>query len=120
MCIYLKNIVSKTLRSALTKIRVSSHSLRTHTGRYEREIIERQFRYCELCNNGDIEVEFHFIVICHHYEHLGIKYIKRFYRCRPSMYKLIMYLNSSNKVEQYMLSKFVNEAYTVRNNLLNT
>ena len=42
----------------------------------------------------------------------------RFYRCRPSMYKLIMYLNSSNKVEQYMLSKFLNEAYTVRNNLL--
>ena len=27
------------------------------------------------------------------------------------MYKLIMYLNSSNKVEQYMLSKFLNEAY---------
>ena len=52
MCIYLKNIVSKTLRSALTKIRVPSHSLRTHTGRYEREIIERQYRYCELCNNG--------------------------------------------------------------------
>ena len=120
MCIYLENIVSTTLRSALTKIRVSSHSLRIHTCRYEREIIERQYRYCELCNNGDIEDEFQFICICHHYEHLEIKYIKRFYRCRPSMYKLIMYLNSSNKVEQYMLSKFVNEAYTVRNNLLNT
>ena len=36
------------------------------------------------------------------------------------MYTLIMYLTSSNKVEQYMLSKFLNEAYTVRNNLLNT
>jgi len=36
------------------------------------------------------------------------------------MYKLIMYLNSSNKVKQYMLSKCLNEAYTVRNNLLNT
>jgi len=32
---YLENIVSKKLRSALTKIRVSSHSLRIHTGRYE-------------------------------------------------------------------------------------
>ena len=81
------------------------------------EIIERQYRYCELCNNGDIEDEFHIIFICHH---LRIKYIKRVYRCRPSMYKLIMYLNSSNTVEQYMLSKFLNEAYTVRNNLLNT
>ena len=111
---YLENIVSKDLRSALTKIRVSSHSLRINTGRYEMEIIERQYRYCELCNNGDIEDEFHFIFICHHYEHLRIKYIKRFYRCRPSMYKLIMYLNSSNKVEQNMLSKFLNEAYTVR------
>ena len=29
--------------------------------------------------------------------------------------KLIMYLNSTNEVEQYMLSKFLNEAYTVSN-----
>jgi len=25
------------------------------------EIVERQYRYCELCYNGDIEDEFHFI-----------------------------------------------------------
>ena len=109
---YLENSVStKILRSAFTKIRVSFHSLKIQTCRYERERIERQYRYCELCNNGDIEDDFHFIFICHHYKNLRMKYIKRFYRCRPSMYKLIMYLNSSNKVEQYMLSKFLNEAY---------
>jgi len=59
----------------------------------------------------NIHVVVYFIFICQHYENLKIRYIKRFYRCRPSMYKLIMYLTSSNKVEQYKLSKFLNEAY---------
>jgi len=45
------------------------------------------------------------------------KYIKRFYRFRPSTFNFIMYPNSSNTVEQYMLSKFLNEAFTVKNNL---
>jgi len=44
------------------------------------------------------------------------KYIKRFYRFRPSTFNFIMYLNSSNTVK-YMLKRFLNEAFTVKDNL---
>jgi hypothetical protein len=38
---YLENLVSRTLRIALTKLRISAHNLRLQTGRYSRERVDR-------------------------------------------------------------------------------
>ena len=46
---YLDNIVSRTLRIAITKLRICSHNLRIHTGRYDR--LERNVRLCQVCDS---------------------------------------------------------------------
>ena len=53
---YLDKIVNPKLRSVLTKLRISAHNLRVETGRYCRNMLERNERKCLLCaNSNDIE-----------------------------------------------------------------
>ena len=56
----------------MTKFRISAHSLRIQTGRYERKPnkenklikIVREERRCLYCNNNDVEDEIHFLLKC--------------------------------------------------------
>ncbi|XP_045180152.2 uncharacterized protein LOC123539573 isoform X1 [Mercenaria mercenaria] len=111
---YLNNIVSRNLRIPLTKLRVSAHSLRIQTGRYGRDRIDRNLRFCQICNSNDIEDEFHFVFKCFPYEQVRRKYIKHYYRSRPSMLKFTQLLSTKNKPELYMLAKFIQEALEIR------
>ena len=70
--LYLDLIRSKCLRIQLTKLRLSSHSLRIESGRYERNRLDISLRTCQICNTGDIEDEYHFILICNQYLDLGL------------------------------------------------
>jgi hypothetical protein len=56
--------LSTDLRPYLSRLRLSSHSLRIQTGRYAGQRLDRNQRKCLLCNNGDIEDEYHFVLIC--------------------------------------------------------
>ena len=58
------DILSNNYRFFLTRMRLSSHSLRIQTGRYGRNKIPRNERICQCCNTNDIEDVFHFICIC--------------------------------------------------------
>jgi hypothetical protein len=58
------DIIPSTLRKYLTRIRISSHSLHVQTGRFHRNRIVRNERYCLYCNLHDVEDEYHFILIC--------------------------------------------------------
>ena len=51
-------------RVALSKLRLSAHSLLIETVRYCRNRVDRNERRCTLCDTGD---EYHFILICHKY-----------------------------------------------------
>ena len=56
----------------MTKFRISAHSLRIQTGRYERKPnkgnklikIVREERTSLYCNNNDVEDEMHFLLKC--------------------------------------------------------
>ena len=54
------DLLPKQLRNAMSRLRLSSHKLRVETGRYGQNRIARAERYCTMCNNTDIEDEFHF------------------------------------------------------------
>jgi hypothetical protein len=111
---YLVNINDFRLRSALTKLRISAHTLRIETGRYSRPPLDRNERKCQLCNSNDIEDEFHFIFICNTFDHLRQLYFKRYYRTRPSMAKFIDLLQSENKTNILNLCKFIIKANALR------
>ena len=111
---YLDYVIPKKKKMNYTKIRISNHNLHVQTGRYTRPITERRERKCLLCDENDIEDEFHFIFKCELYKDIREIYIKRYYRNRPSMFKFLQLLSSS-QVNVINLCKFIHRAMEMRN-----
>ena len=88
---YLKILCYWKHRTALAKLRLSSHSL--NIGRHHE--VPREERKCIYCNSND-EDEFHFIFKCPLYNELREIYISRYYYTYPSMLKFIDLLNCTN------------------------
>ena len=79
--------IDRDLRMYLTRFRISSYSQRIQNGRYEKNKIARNERYCMYCGSCDIEDTYHFICICPCYSTLRSRYIDNFYFLRPSVLK---------------------------------
>jgi hypothetical protein len=112
------DMLPKSLRSYFTRLRLSSHPLRIQIGRYARNRTPRDERYCLVCNEPDIEDEFHFTCICPCYADLRKKYLKRYYYTHPSVYKYLQLLKSYDKNETIKLALYVKKALIIRNTLL--
>ena len=68
---YIEIIDKDYHRIALSRFRLSAHSLEIETGRYNN--ITRENRTCKLCNTNMVESEYHFLCICPVYNDLRIK-----------------------------------------------
>jgi hypothetical protein len=111
------DILPRRYRFYFCRLRLSSLPLRIQTGRYSRNRIPREERSCLICNSSDIEDEYHFVCICHCYNNIRRKYLKKYYYVKPSVYKFVQLLNSNNKADLINLSKFVKEGLCIRNAL---
>ena len=116
---YYLDIIPKSLRFYFCRLRLSNLTLRVQTGRYSRNRIVREERYCICCNTLDIEDEFHFVCICPCYNAIRSKYIKTYFCKRPSVYKFIELLKSKNKNDLVRVSLYVKEALSIRKAILN-
>ena len=105
---YLKKHVRKDFLQQIAKFRLSSHKLQVEIGRHSN--IQRNNRICQHCNLNDVEDEYHFILVCPAYNYLRCSYIKRYYRNRPSVYKLIQLLSTENVKELGNLGRFLSKA----------
>ena len=87
-----------------------SHRLAIETERWvkpiSRPICER---VCFLCNL--IEDEFHFILECNIHTDLRFFLIRKYYRERPNMFKLVQLLKSENKKE---IAIYIEKAMYIR------
>ena len=113
------DLLPRSLRTQFVKLRISVHSLRIQTGRYGRNNIPRNERYCVCCNSRDIEDEFHFVCICPCFSVLRQKYLKRYLYVNPSVFKYHQLLTSSDKNELVKLCKYIKEAFVIRNSFIN-
>ena len=109
------DLVPHNLRSFITKMRLSSHSLRIHTGRYGQNRIPRNERFCLLCDLHEIEDIYHFAFKCPKYASLRQQYIDSYYFSRPSMYKLVQLFNSHDKTTLCNVARFFKLANNLRN-----
>jgi len=100
----------------ICKIRICAHKLNIESGRYRN--IERAERKCTLCNDNVIEDEFHFIIQCPKYKDLRNKYLKTYYHRRPSVFRFIELLTTTNKKEINNLGKYLVQANKIRDELL--
>ena len=101
----------------LTQFRISSHSLRIQTGRYEKNKIARNERYCMYCGSRDIEDTYHFICICPCYSTLRSRYMDTFYFLRPSFFKFNLLMGSTNKSILINLAKYIKCALDIRKSI---
>jgi hypothetical protein len=68
---YLSDIRITKHRRALSKLRISNHSLLIETGRYTIPITHRDLRCCPMCQPTDIvEDEIHFLLFCPTFSHI--------------------------------------------------
>jgi hypothetical protein len=108
------NKLPRKCRTALCRLRLASHKLRIVTGRYAQSQTARNLRVCEMCDTGDIEDEYHFVIVCPAYNSLRVKYLKPFYYRHRSVHKFIELMQSVNVTMLTKLSKFVQEAFAAR------
>ncbi|KAL4218602.1 hypothetical protein ACF0H5_021192 [Mactra antiquata] len=113
------DILPFDLRYFVTRLRTSAHSLRIHTGRYSRNNIPRNERYCQICNLSDIEDEYHFVITCPAYSNIRKLYNKPYFLNRPSMLKFIELIQSRNKDILLNFALYCKKPICIRNNILN-
>ena len=114
LAFHLKNVSVKKFRTALTRLRMSSHNLEIEAGRWHRpNVIPRDERKCQLCN--ELEDEFHFILECPLYHELRVEYINRYYWRRPNIPRFIELLQSENANIIRKLAIFVQKSFEKRN-----
>ena len=87
--LFCESYMSCEIKSALlvnyTKLRLRSNKILVERARWGKVKIPYAQRRCTLCSSGDIEDEYHMIMICEHFRDVRAKYIKPFYYKRPSM-----------------------------------
>ena len=116
---YLYLCHNRSCLKVLTQLRLSAHSLCIQTGRYGRNRSERQDRLCNICDSGDVEDEFHFILKCKIYMIVRRRYIDAFYYKRASMFKLCQLFKSTDKFVLNNLACYIKCAMKIRSNLIN-
>lgn len=104
------------LRNYFIRLRVSSHSLRIQSGRYNR--IPRNERICVFCNTNDIDDEFHFLFKCPCFNDLRTTFIPRYFLFRQSMFKFLQLLQSQNKTILIKVCKYIKLAFARRNSIM--
>ena len=113
---YLLNVEIPEYRYALFRFRSSSHALNIETGRHFD--VPSEHRYCMLCSTGDIEDEFHFLLVCTTLSNLREKCLPKFYCHDPDSYKFKTLLTSENKETHMMLAKYLFLGFKIRRQLL--
>ena len=102
---------------AFSKLRVSSHRLEIEAGRWTKpRAIPRDDRKCHNCEI--LEDEFHFVIECPMYLELRKRYISKYYWRRPSMFKFVELINSSNTSCIRKLCTYIFHAFKLRSELL--
>ena len=113
------NILPNQLRNYISRIRLSSHALRIETGRYGVNRVDRNQRLCLICNENDIEDEFHFIFVCNRYDRIRNLYLRTFYYIRPSMHKMVLLFQRKSPKILFDLAKYIKYALETKNNYIN-
>lgn len=107
---YLDYISNNTHRVNLTRFRLSAHNLEIEAGRYLN--IERENRFCKICNLTVVESEYHFLLCCPLYRDIRCNYIKN---CSfPNLNKFNLLLSSKNKSTVRNVAKYITEALKKR------
>ena len=98
------NIIPSDLSNILCKFRCINHKLPIEKGRFMN--IERNARFCQLCNSDYLGDEFHYLFICTHFTTERKKYLNQYYFRNPNSIKFSQLMNSEDRNTLLKLALF--------------
>ena len=113
---YLLEVTIPCHRRALSRLRCSNHSLLIESGRINN--IELRNRICPLCHSGEIEDEYHFVLICPFYDDLRVN-LPNYYTDNTNRNKFNSLMRSNNSRTIKSLAFYVYNAFLQREQFLN-
>ena len=96
------NINNKTVRIALSRVRLSSHLFMIERGRWGKNKLQVRARKCSLC--GVIEDEFHCLMVCPRFNNERKWFLDKIFPVQPSNYDFINLLKQNNDVSNLNLA----------------
>ena len=121
---YLTVIKNPMSRQAMTRLRISNHTLFIESGRHTNPPIPPQERLCTLCNLRDVEDEPHFLITCSRFSHLKHNMLATANSINPcfkylsSKDKSIYILTSTNENLICCSAKYIYNSMKLRSSLL--
>ena len=109
-----------SLTNALTKLRISAHSLLIEKGRHFRPKLERKNRLCRICN--EIEDEEHFLLYCQKFTDLRSELFTKLNiqnndLCPRNVYSTSIMkklMNPVNKDDTFYTCNFIASCFNIR------
>ena len=98
------SLMSNRLCKILMRFRTRNHILPIEIGKWNGTSLHE--RICPMCL-ADIGDEYHYILICEHFRHERINYVKQYYYRHPNVIKFTQLMNTENKLELQKLCKFI-------------
>ena len=92
---YFKVIKDKRHLTALTRLRLHSHTLAIETGRHSNPPIPREQRLCLYCLSNKVEDEAHFLITCPVYEDLRTSLLSFIADLSDEQEKFLFLMNST-------------------------
>jgi hypothetical protein len=120
---YLEEVRSRRKRICLARFRMSAHSLRVESGRWDKPFTEVEQRICHLCGKG-VEDEKHFLMQCSMYEVLRKEMVnkilmeKEVFKYWSEEEKFIFLMSSKNPKVLICVADFLHDAFNRRRELL--
>ncbi|MEW8546520.1 MAG: reverse transcriptase family protein [Candidatus Thiodiazotropha sp.] len=90
---------------ALAKFRTTNNRLPIEKGRWDN--IDRNERYCNLCNTNLIGDEFHYIFECEFFNNVRKMYLPKYYLKHYNTFKFAQLMSNSSTKQLHRLSQFV-------------
>lgn len=115
---YLQAEKNPTYRSAMTRLRISAHTLRIEVGRHHN--IKLKNRTCPVCDTNEIEDEEHFLIRCKLYKNERNNTFDQILpNCNLSdSEKLVSLLTNKNEKHIHKLTKFIDTCFKRREEYL--
>jgi exonuclease III len=114
---YLDCVKTSTHQQALTRLRISNHSLHIETGRYKRPKTPRDKRICNLCNEG-VEDEYHFLFKCKAHNNLRVSKFGHVEDGESDIATLTRFVGNFSALPASCVASFIAEAMASRKQLL--
>ena len=105
------------------KFRTSNHKLAVEILRYKRPVIQREQKFCEFCNRGEVEDENHIIFSCKTYKDIRETFFQKLrslLNINPKFkdeFTEILF-NTSNRFAIIYTSNFISKCFIRRKSLL--